>query len=555
MKRPLALLLALCWSTPVFSADLASARILVEQKRYDDAIIEFNTLLQASPANADLLIEAARVNAWADRHPQSAALYQQVIVVAPQRRADVVLPLAWQLAWNNQHQEAIPLFREATMLNEAQKNEALHGLAESLAVTNQLPEALATYQTLSQQAADPKARKGEARMLLWLERYDEAIARYQDILKTQPNDKDAQLSLARALNRSGRNLAAVSAYQTATQNNTALDTDTRVERARALRWAGLEDIALQSLGETTGQEAIDLRTRLKQETASHLRGELESSRDSDKLRINAFTLGWQQRFSQADILDVSVRTAQIEQGATDIQGRQLLARIGTRLGNTDAGLHWPALTLGVRDYDGWQTAAWKLQSKWIPKDFWRVDMEAGNETVETVTALNNRVTLNYVAASADWRFMPQWSATLGGAVLRFDDDNQRTRLIGRVERIVLRNQPRLTLGIEGMGFNDSNPTIYRGYYNPARYREIKVFARAEHEAAGWLLGAKLALGALSETPGTHSGLYAWELSATRDLAPKLQIHLYAGGSDSSALSRTGSGYTRDFIGASLIWFY
>ena len=554
MKRPLALLLALCCSTPAFSADLASARILVEQKRYDDAIIEFNTLLQASPANTDLLIEAARVNAWADHHPQSAALYQQVIVVAPQRRADVVLPLAWQLAWNNQHQEAIPLFREATTLNIAQKNDALHGLAESLAVTNQLPEALAIYQALSQQAADPKARKGEARVLLWLERYDEAIARYQNILKTQPNDRTAQLGLARALNRSGRNLAAVSVYQAAA-NNTELDTDTRVERARALRWAGLEDMALQSLGDTTGQEANDLRTRLKQETASHLRAEFESSRDSDKLRINAFALGWQQRFSHADILDVSVRTAQIEQGATDIQNRQLMARIGTRLGNTDAGLAWPALTLGVRDYDGWQTTAWKLQSKWIPKDFWRVDMEAGNETIETITALKNRVTLNYVSASADWRFLPQWSATLGGALLRFDDDNQRTRLVGRIERVVLRDQPKLTLGIEGMGFNDSDPTIYRGYYNPARYREIKVFARAEHEAAGWLLGAKLALGELSETPGTHSGLYAWELSATRDLASMLQIHLYAGGSDSSALSRTGSGYTRDFVGANLIWFY
>ncbi len=555
MKRRLALLLTLCWCTPVFSADLASARILVEQKRYDEAIVEFNTLIQSTPTNADLLIEAARVNAWADHHPESAALYQRVIVVAPQRRADVVLALAWQLAWNNQHQEAIPLFREAAALNEAQKNEALYGLAESLAVTHQLPEALATYQALSQQAADPIARKGEARVLLWLDRYDDAIARYQDILKTQPNDKEAQLGLARALNRSGRNLAAVSAYQTALQNGIALDRDTRVERARALRWAGLEDLALQSLGDTAGQEAIDLRTRLKQETASHLRGEFESSRDSDKLRINAFTLGWQQRFSPANILDVSVRSAQIEQGAADIQGRQLLARIGTRWGTVDTGLHWPALTLEVRDYAGWQTAAWKLQSKWIPKDFWRIDMEAGNDTVETITALKNRVTLNYVTASTDWRFLPQWSATLGGAVLRFDDHNQRTRLIGRIERVVLRDQPRLTLGIEGMGFNDSDPSIYRGYYNPARYREIKAYAHAEHETAGWLLGAKLALGQLKETPGTQSGLYAWELSATRDLAPMLKVHLYAGGSDSSALSRTGSGYTRDFVGASLVWFY
>lgn len=555
MTRPLALLLALCWSAPLLSADLVNARALVEQKRYHEALAEFDTLIQVSPANTDLLIEAARVNAWADRHPESAALYRQVIAVAPARREDVVLPLAWQLAWGNQHHEAIPLFREAASKNGTQKTEALYGLAESLAATNQLPEALAIYTALSAQTTELKARKGVARVLLWLDRSDEAIDRYRALLSAQPNDKEAQVGLARALNRSGRHLAAVSAYQTTAHYEGVLDRDTQLERVRALRWAGLEDIALQTLGDATGKEASDLRIKLQQETAPHLRAELESARDSDALDINALTLGWQQRFFKADVLDVSVRTAHIEQGAANIQGRQLLARMSTRLGNAEASLLWPALTLGIRDYDGWQTTAWKVQSKWVPKDFWRIDAEAGNETVETIAALNNRVTLNYLGASADWRFLPQWSATLGGAVLRFDDDNQRTRLIGRIEHVVLRDQPRLTLGVEGMGFNDSDPTIARGYYNPERYREFKVFARAEHETAGWRLGAKLALGQLDETPGTSSGLYAWELSAARELTPLLQLRLYAGGSDSSALSRTGSGYTRDFLGASLIWYY
>lgn len=555
MTRPLILLLALCWSTPILSADLVNARALVEQKRYNEAIAEFDILIQASPANADLLIEAARVNAWADRHPQSAALYRKVIANAPQRRADVILALAWQLAWDNHHREAIPLFREAAVVNEAQQTEALHGLAESLTATDQLPEALAIYSQLSTNTTDLKAHKGEARVLLWLDRYDEAIDRYRSILNTQPNDKEAQIGLARALNRSGRHFAAVSVYQAATTNESALTTDTRVERARALRWAGLEEVALQTLGNATGKEADDLRDKLKQETASHLRAEFEFARDSDELDINALTLGWQQRFSEARSLDVSVRTARIEQGAANIRGRQLLARMGTRMGNTGQGLLWPALTLGIRDYNGWQTAAWKLQSKWIPEDFWRIDAEAGNETVETIAALNNHVTLNSIAASADWRFLPQSSATLGAAVQRFDDGNQRTRLIGRIGHVLLRDQPKLTLGVEGMGFNDSDPSVARGYYNPGRYRELNAFAHAEHETAGWLLGGKLALGRLAETPGTNNGLYTWELSAARDITPLLHLRLYVGGSNSSALSSTGSGYIRNYLGASLIGYY
>jgi hypothetical protein len=106
-----------------------------------------------------------------------------------------------------------------------------------------------------------------------------------------------------------------------------------------------------------------------------------------------------------------------------------------------------------------------------------------------------------------------------------------------------------------MGFNDSDPIIDRGYYNPERYRELKMLARAEHETASWLLEARLALGKLWETPGDSSGLYAWELSAARDLASMLRLRLYAGGSDSSTFQDGGSGYTRNYLGASLIWLY
>jgi hypothetical protein len=445
----------------------------------------------------------------------------------------------------------------------AQKTEALHGLAESLAASNQLLPALEVYRTLSDDPSDLKARKGEARILTWLEHHDEAILRYRAILDTQPSDKEAQIGLARALNYGGRHFEAVIAYAAAIENDPALARETRTERATALRWAGLEDSALTTLGDAPGNDSVSLRSRLGQETASHVRAEFESSWDSDDLDIDALSLGWQQRFGFGRWLDVSARGARIDQYGEQIDGRQLLIKGGTRLGSVEQGLFWPALTVGVRDYDGWQTAAWKLQGRWLPADFWRIDLEAGNDVVETIDALDEKVTLNAVAASTDWRFAPRWSATLGGAVLRFDDDNRRTRLTGRVEHVVKTAQPRLVLGLEGMGFNDSDPTSTinkRGYYNPERYRELKFFAHAEHETDGWLLQARLALGKLWETPwftpSDSNGLYAWELVAARDLAHDLRLRLYAGGSDSSAfLQGSGSGYTRNYMGASLIWFY
>jgi tetratricopeptide (TPR) repeat protein len=556
MIKPLLLLAALSVSISAVAADLNQARMLVDQQRYAEAIAVYEVLLTKQPGQGDLLIEAARVHAWADQHPPAARLYQQVLQIAPNRRYDVLLPLAWQLAWAGRHAEAIPLFQEVTQQVPIQRTEALHGLAESFSASNRLDDALDVYRTLAAEPTDLKARKGEARVLRWLDRYDEAAARYRAILDSHPDDKEAQIGLARALNHGGRHFAAVAAYAAATRDTSDLARDTRVERAVALRWAGLEDEAIQALEDADGKDVAILRGKLRQETVSHLRAEFESAWDSDDLDIRTLSLGWQQRFSAGRALDVSARSANIEQSGSRIDGRQVLVKAGTRLGNVEHGLFWPALTVGVRDYDGWQTAAWKLQGKWIPADFWRIDLEAGNEVIENIESLNNEVTLNAVSASADWRFAPRWNATLGGAALRFDDDNQRTRLIGRVEHILATAQPRIVLGLEGMGFRDSDPTIERGYYNPERYRELKLLTRAEHETAGWLLEARLALGKLWETPGESSGLYAWELSAARDLAPMLRLRLYAGGSDSSAfLQGTGSGYTRNYMGASLIWFY
>lgn len=563
MTKLLSLLAVLSLSLSAFGADLSQARMLVDQKRYDEALAVYEILLTAQPGQPDLLIESGRVNAWTDRHPEAAKLYRQAIAADPRRRYDVLLPLAWQLAWGGRHDEAIPLFREVAQQVPAQKSEALHGLAESLTASNQLLQALEVYRTLSADSANLKARKGEARILAWLERHDEAIQRYRAILDTHPGDKEAQIGIARALNFSSRHFKAVIAYEAAIENDPALARDTRTERATALRWAGLEDAALTILGDAPGNDSVNLRSRLGQETASHVRAEFESSWDSDDLDIDALSLGWQQRFGFGRWLDVSARSARIDQHGDQINGRQLLIKGSTRLGSVEQGLFWPALTVGVRDYDGWQTAAWKLQGRWLPADFWRIDLEAGNDVVETIDALEEEVTLTAVAASTDWRFAPRWSATLGAAIVRFDDDNRRTRLTGRVEHVVRTAQPRIVLGLEGMGFNDSDPTSTideRGYYNPERYRELKFFAHAEHETDGWLLEARLALGKLWETPwfapGDDSGLYAWQLSAARDLAPDLRLRLYAGGSDSSAfLQGTGSGYTRNYLGASLTWFY
>jgi tetratricopeptide (TPR) repeat protein len=554
MIRVRVLLAALAFCGFAHGADLGEARRLVEAQRYAEAIAVYDALLVDRAADADLLIETARVNAWADRHAVAARRYQQAITVAPHRRGDVVLALAWQLAWDGRHAEAIPFFREAAE-RPAQRTEAHYGLAEAQAARGELVDALATYDAIVTDTGELRAQLGAARMLRWMDRHDEAVVRYRAIGAAHPKAQEAWLGLARSLNFSGRHFAAIAAYDTVVRQDATLAHDTRIERATALGWAGLDDFALATLGDAADADAITLRKRLVRNTANALHAEYESAHDSDDLDVHAARVGWQQQFGTGRTLDVSARTVRVEQHATRIDGRQLLLRAGTRFGTPGSGLVWPSVSVGVRDYDGWQDTAWKVQAKWLPADLWRVDFEAGNEVVENIASLGNQVKLDAFSLGADWQFAPRWRATIAGAVLHFDDGNRRTRLLARVEHVLRGAQPRLAVGVEAMGFDDSKPEIDRGYYNPERYREGKFFGRLEHEAGGWLLETRLALGQLNETPGDASGLYAWEVSAARDLTPTLRLRFYAGGSDSGAFLATGSGYNREYMGVSLSAFF
>ena len=188
MIKSLFLIIGLSVGIPALGAELNHARTLVDQQRYAEAIALYDVLLIEQSDQADLIIEAARVNAWADRHQPAAVLYQQAIAAAPHRRYDVLLALAWQLAWSGRHSEAIPLFQEVSQQVPAQKTEALLGLAESLSLSNRLTEALAVYRTVSGPPDNLQARLGEARMLLWLARHNEAAVTYRTITESHPEN-------------------------------------------------------------------------------------------------------------------------------------------------------------------------------------------------------------------------------------------------------------------------------------------------------------------------------------------------------------------------------
>jgi tetratricopeptide (TPR) repeat protein len=484
-------LLALLLSGRAQAAGLAEARARVDRQDYAGALAEYATPLAARPDDSDLLIEVARVNAWADHHPEAIRLYRRVLEVAPARRRDVLLALAWQLTWAGRHAEASPLFREVAGWGGPSRPEALRGLAESL--------------------------NGEGR-------HRQAAAAYRDAAEESPGGGDGAL---------------------------------RREWARTLYWAGYDEQALARLAGAEDPASVALRDRVDRGLRSAVSFAAEPSRDSDDLYLRPYTLGWAHRLPDGAVVQGALRYVDLERDGESASGREARLGYGWRAGEpySGPGPSWKELSVGVRDYDGWQTGLWRVRGRWAPADLWRLDLEAGNEVVETVDAVREGVSLNQVSGGFDYRFAPRWQATLGAGLLLFDDDNLRRRLAGRVEYLGW-DRPRLTVGLAGIAFDDSRPEIDRGYYNPETYREVRLLSRLEVERDGWLLEARLEPGWLWEEPGESGDLLVWEVAVTREL-PSARLRLVVGRSDSLQLGAGGGGgvYWREYLGLVLEYLY
>ena len=623
---------------------LDQARQLVEKRNFPAAIQYYKRLVRAKPTDSDLLIEAARVNGWADRNQDSAELYQRVITQFPARRNDVLAPLATQLLWSNQANAAIPLFQEVLARNPNDHDATLH-LGEALQSTGKYSEAIAIYDDLlTKNKNDLAAQRGKAWALLRSDRFAEAESLYRAILREQPKDADARIGLARTLNFSGRHQEAIRAYDQLAQDFPT-DQGIQTQRALAQYWAGMDQDALVTLDRLNTEEAERLRNQIKRNVKPAVTGGVEYSKDKDELKITrgrvtgkvplGETASIEVGYSRAElkgkrktreitlsgnninnlalngvaataaritddtrVLNVDLadgRSAHVpidagQQGNSfrsggwnesgRLTGQQLSFTYSDRFGSADSGLIMPRITLGIRDYDKWRTGLVRLGAKWVPADYWRADFEAGNDIVENLDSIDNRVRLNFASASVDHTFSPRWNAGAGLFLGKFDDGNRRTRLNGRVE-FVAQFKPRVAVGVEGLGFRDSTQAFRdvtlrfdnvnlteapalanvgsitfreagRGYYNPKHYAEAKLFGAISYDQNDWSLWAKLAIGGVRETPfdgeSSNGVIASAELNYAYHITLQSELRFSLGRTSSRVSSSEGGGYYRNYAG-------
>ncbi|WP_026224383.1 tetratricopeptide repeat protein [Methyloversatilis thermotolerans] len=543
--------------------DALRARFYAQVERGDsaEALATADQLDAIRPPDADALAERARLLARMDRNRESAASYARAIERAPERRREWLAPYAWQTLWSGDAHAARTLFAEAHAAG-VELPESWRGLAQSCAALDRHPCAVEAWQRLLQARPDDRAaRLGLARALLWSDRTEDARIEYEALVARDPQDRDARIGLAQAQNFGGRHRAAV---QTFDSLGTLSDEGERVAKARALYWAGYADQAMPLLEPLEDPNARWLRDwRIRREVQNYASAGLDASEDADRLFIvTPWALaGW--RLSPDRNVEVGLRLPHISgrpvvgnEPRRSIDGRELSVSYGLRLGDVRSryGSAWTSFTVGARDYDGWSSGLWRARARYLPTDRWRVDAEAGNGIIDTVTALRNQVDYRDMSLGAEFRPVPEWSLAAGVARLDFDDGNTRNRLTWRADRAIWR-LPKVLLGIEGQTFDNSRPwnefRENRGYYNPDRYIEGRIFAALYGEKGPWTGYAKAGIGRYHEKDGwgsTASGRnYLLEGWIAYDLGPGWQLRAAAGMSDSEAGSPGGgSGYWRRF---------
>lgn len=520
-------------------------------------------LVERHPGDVELLIESARVHGYADRNADAARLYRQALALEPGRRADILPSLAWQSLWGGQAAQALALFDERLpQLAGAARAEWLDGLAQARQALGDQSGALQAYREAD--ALAPGQRRLQQRLALsWLWNGQElrAAQLLQDLAKRHPQDREIGWSLANALNFSGAHRAALAAFAAWPQPVAAGE---RVDLARAWRWAGFEERALPLLGDPVDAEAAWLRDyRVRRELASYGYATVERSQDRDALVSRAAVLGAGWHPWAGTTAELQGRRLDLHDAAGEPDGQQLQALLRWRVGEPQSpwGTWWPTVALRVSSIDGWHSTAPTLRLAGVPRDHWRVDLEATRELVEAPRALANRVHVDMASVGVDHRPPAPWQASGALALQRFDDGTQRLRASARAAQRVA-TKPRTWVGLEGMWLQrtQGDPAVDRGYWNPRRYLETRAFVAIEQEWRPLDLQARLALGGSREVDGagrSSSGRpHQWELGLGWDVSPALRLRLAAGGSGAGlGVGGGGAGYWRRYANLSAnVWF-
>jgi tetratricopeptide (TPR) repeat protein len=246
------------------------ALIYASQADFDHATEALRKQTGVNPNNADAHRRLGDTYVRQGRTNEALTEFLAALLVDPANVLSHVGIAQLQLRTGN-HVEAMRAAREALALDPAQK-EARYVLATSLTRTGQAEDAkreFAEFERLQVQAADEAKRKFETDGLrrqiavsLGAGEHQAAIPLLRQLISLEPGEPAHYITLGQSLLKTGQNMDAATAFETALERRTG---DPNVYRYLAEVYLALGDAASSRLATTRYREAIEIAKRRRAE--------------------------------------------------------------------------------------------------------------------------------------------------------------------------------------------------------------------------------------------------------------------------------------------------
>jgi protein O-mannosyl-transferase len=188
--------------------------VYFQQGRLDEAILQYQKVLQFHPDETDALNNLGSAFLQQGRVDEAIAYYQKALALKPDS-AETHYNLGNALFRQGRTDEAMAHYQKALAINP-DSAEAHYNLGNAFLQQGQMDEAMAHYQkALAIKPDYAEAHNNLGNVLIQQERVEEAIAQFQTALAIKPDYADAQNNLGSAFFQQGRLDEAVAHYQKA----------------------------------------------------------------------------------------------------------------------------------------------------------------------------------------------------------------------------------------------------------------------------------------------------------------------------------------------------
>ncbi len=179
-----------------------------DEGNLQEAIADYESILQQDPENSLARLALARLYAWVGNYEASLTLLDQLISENPDD-VDLKIQQAQVTSWSGDLEQSIQQYQSIVEQHPANILAKL-GLAEVLSWDDRYSESLAIYDAiLEQEPAHLRARLGRAEVLLWAGDSRESLALYEELRSQFPDSVEIGLGLARAYEARGRRVDAL----------------------------------------------------------------------------------------------------------------------------------------------------------------------------------------------------------------------------------------------------------------------------------------------------------------------------------------------------------